>query len=87
MLEEEFGDRDEVDKEEDSIGPLKSITPSALNECGNEVLLDVEVFDEDGRFFKGIVDEICLLSIVIAVSQLQILYHNNLQRFVTQLLI
>ena len=69
-MDDEFGDRDEVDREEDSMGPPNSIS-SVLTWLRIEFVFDV--LDGDGRFLRGIVDGTCLISIVIAVSQLKCL--------------
>ena len=71
----ELGDKDEVDKEEDSIGPPNSMS--------SEFLFDVKLLDGDGRFLRGIVDGTCLISIVIAVIQNYNACHNNFQNDVS----
>ena len=77
MLVEECGDRDEVDKDEDSIGPPISISSLVtVFEC-EFMFDDLYMFDGDGRFLRGIVDATCLMSIVIAVSKNYNPCHNN----------
>ena len=67
IFDDEFGERDEVDKEEDSSGTPNSMS-SVFSMFKVEVVEDGKLFGGDGRFLKGIVDGTCLMSIVIAVN-------------------